>query len=342
MPTDGFTAADLKTLLGGGALPNGNKMADVLGALKPAPGPTPTPTPPVGPPNNDPRVDISAMPAASRLQIANIYHAWGANMVKPHEGWHSTNGPGGTQGDGSGEKFIQFHANMKSDFVAYLKQHNPALLDKNGNLPAWDTTKDLPPEFWTAKPPLAKHGIGWRLPGFLTAAGNAGPPPETFSIHGRTISSLNDIKTIDELGQIWGLSGAHGVAHNVLGGEMGGYASVEDPAFMLWHFGVIEGTRAAWYATDSGKAWLAQHPSGFTDPSANQHMMGEMGEMMTAGPLTEQDLEKVKKAPSLWPMGEIFEAGVGFLDPAMRAKTAENVKRLPKNEDRLFKPDRQQ
>jgi hypothetical protein len=149
------------------------------------------------------------------------------------------------------------------------------------------------------------------------------------------IKTLNDIQSPDELGQIWGLSGAHGVAHNDLGGEMGGFASVEDPAFMLWHFGVIEQNRDDWLATASGQAWVKTHPSGWTDPGANVHSMMAMA----AQPLSEEELQnKINNAPPLWPMGQVFEAGVGFRDEQKRRMAEDNVKQKPNLSDRMHHP----
>ncbi len=171
-------------------------------------------------------------------------------MVKHHESWHSENGSGGTKGKDSGEKILQFHAKMKNEFVTWLGKQTPPmtdLLDKNGLLPTWDTTQPLPKEFWSG---CSNHSIDWKTPAFLT---NTADASQQLKLDGRTITCLSDIKSPDELGRVWGKSGAHAIAHIRLGDEMSGFASVRDPAFMLWHFGVLENIRADWLKTDSGK-----------------------------------------------------------------------------------------
>jgi hypothetical protein len=222
-----------------------------------------------------PQVDISTLSAPDRKKVADLWKSFGPKMVPMHEDWHSTHGSGGTRGPGSGEVFMQFHANLMKDFSKVIETKDPALFKKlNGQLPVWDTTKALPKEFqFPDMDPKMKgpKGIDWKPPAYLSAKGggesfvlkDASPP--------KTIKSLNDIKSADELGRVLGASGVHAVGHIRLGGKMGGFASIATPPFQLWH-GKMEEIRKEWLTTPSGKAAAKAHPpEGFTDPNANSH-----------------------------------------------------------------------
>jgi hypothetical protein len=164
------------------------------------------------------------------------------------------------------------------------------------------------------------------MPGFLSVDPVKG---QTFTLktpenpEGRVITCLNDIKNPDELGRVWGESGAHAVAHNKLGKEMASFASVRDPAFLLWHFGVIETSRAEWLNTDSGKAWQKDHPSGWTDPNVDAGRVKAM---------PKGEAAKGMRSPEKMPWGddELREAGVGFTDPSERAKAKQRVATQPR------------
>jgi hypothetical protein len=219
-----------------------------------------------------PRVEVSSLSVADRKALAKLWVPFGKKMIPMHEAWHSVNGSGGTLGPGSGEKFMQFHANLMNDFVKLLKaKPNAGLFARlNGQLPTWNTSTDLPVEL--RYPGMKATHLDWTVPGYLTAAGG-GQPFELNDVPGkpaRRIASLEDIKSPDELGRVLGRSGVHAVGHIQLGGIMAGFSSVSVAPFMLWH-GKMEELRADWLATASGKAWLKKHPSGWTDPKANAH-----------------------------------------------------------------------
>ncbi len=233
-----------------------------------------------------PRVEVTTLPPETRAAIGKGWVDWIANtgMIPIHEDWHSRNGSGGTRGPGSGELFMQFHAEMMEGYKAHLKElGRQDLLDAcNGDLPVWDTAKDLPDEFGFAD--QARKNIGWTRPAWLTIDG-AKPGQPTFRLDGREIKSLNDLRTPDEVGRALG-TGPHGVGHNQLSGQMAGFKSVGVGAFMLWH-GLMEVIRNEWSRTDSGQAWLAQHPSGWTKPrdigaADHAHMGHDMNHDMGA------------------------------------------------------------
>jgi hypothetical protein len=306
-----FSVTDLERLIGKlPVLPNRPNFDDLVkSTLSAAPAPV-----------SAPPIEIRDIPPARRAQMATLYQQWAdtTGMVAHHEAWHGMNGPGGTKGKKTGEKFLQFHAQMRDEFVAWLGRQKPPrtdLLDKNGLLPTWDTTQPLPKEFW---PGTVHHSIDWALPAFLTPTPK---PGQELKLDGRTIRCLNDIKTPDELGRVWGESGAHAVAHSELDGEMGGFASVRDPAFMLWHFGVMETNRADWLKTDSGKAWQSKHPSGWTNPDADAGHV----DLPKGGPIY-----KPQSGGKFFTADQIREAGVGF-DPTdvRRAEAAARVKARP-------------
>lgn len=222
-----------------------------------------------------PQVEISSLSAPDRKKVADLWKSFGPKMVPMHETWHSTHGSGGTRGPGSGEVFMQFHANLMKDFSKVIETKDPALFKKlNGQLPVWDTTKALPKEFhFPDMDPKTKgpKGIDWKAPSYLSAKGGT----ESFVLKDaqppKTIKSLNDIKSVDELGRVLGASGVHAVGHIRLAGKMGGFASIATPPFQLWH-GKMEEIRKEWLTTPSGKAAAKAHPpEGFADANANSH-----------------------------------------------------------------------
>ncbi len=243
-----------------------------------------------------PAIDITKVSPADRAEIAALWKTFGPGMVPMHEKWHSVNGSGGTQGPGSGEKFMQFHANLMKDFRNVLATKAPDLYKRlNNQLPAWDTTLPLPKEFWfpgmlaSAKGP---HGVDWTPPAYLTAKGGGDSYVLNDANQHKTIRSLNDITSADELGRVLGASGMHAVGHVRLGGKMNTFASIATPPFQLWH-GKMEEIRAEWLKTPSGQAAAKAHPpDGFLDPNANSHsalMKMPMGDKATNGapPITD-------------------------------------------------------
>lgn len=242
------------------------------------------PAAPLGPP-----VEISSLSAADRKKVADLWKTFGPKMVPMHEAWHSANGSGGTKGPGSGEKFLQFHANLMKDFAKVLETQDPALFKRlNNQLPSWDTTKALPKELeypGMLKSAKAPTGIDWKPPGYLTAQGGGEPYVLNDAGQNKTIRSLNDIKTADELGRVMGASGMHAVGHVRLGGKMNTFASIATPPFQLWH-GKMEEIRKEWLTTPAGKAAAAAHPpEGFLDPNANSHSAA-MAKVPRGTPLT--------------------------------------------------------
>jgi hypothetical protein len=212
--------------------------------------------------------DINDLPAATRKGLADEWKKWAKPMVPSHERWHQQNGTGGTEGKGSGEKFMQFHANLMNDFKSHLKKTNPELLKKAGSeVPSWDTSKALPKEFHFKG--MEQSRIDAPIPGWATEKGN-GRDAVTLEGSRTPIRKLNDIKNPDELGRALGESGFHAEGHSQLGGPMAGFASVGEAPFMLWH-GKMEEIRTAWKGTESGRAWMKAHPSGWTQPGANSH-----------------------------------------------------------------------
>ncbi len=218
-----------------------------------------------------PRVNVNDLTPTQRQELSTAWVEWirDTNMIPMHEDWHSQNGSGGTRGPGSGERFMQFHANMMEHFKDHLREiGRQDLIDAcHGDLPVWDTKNDLPEEFAYAD--MVKNNIGWEIPSWLTIDG-AKPGEATFRLDGREIKSLNDLRSIDELGRALGESGVHAVGHVELAGQMAGFKSVGVGAFMLWH-GLMEVMRSQWGRTDAGQAWTAKHPSGWTSPTANNH-----------------------------------------------------------------------
>ncbi len=226
--------------------------------------------------DQEPKVDIldPKWTSAKMKLLVSEYDAFikSRQMVPFHEAWHSVNGSGGTKNKGSGEWFIQFHAQMGGDFVEFMKMRGTAdgaLVD--GSLPEWrDMTRPIPAEF--IKPPSVKNNIRWKPPAFLQPKNALGAGPATMNLDGRRITCLDDITSMDELGRVLGESGAHAVAHIELNdGLMPTFKSVAAPPFILWHYGAIEKFRHEWLKTDSGMKWLEANPQGWTQPNLDAH-----------------------------------------------------------------------
>jgi hypothetical protein len=210
--------------------------------------------------------DINDLAPAARQGIADAWvdYVSSRNLVPQHMEWHSQNGPGGTEGAGSGERFLQYHANLLNGFATHPGAR-AALEATGGALPIWNTTRPLPAE-------LSYEGQETRTvteqrPGYLTAAGLA-PGEQPCEIDGRQIRSLNDSSTLDLLGRVMGECGYHASVHNELGGDMGNSRSIVLPPFLVWH-GDIHQVNREWHAVEAGQAWLRENPTGWTDPGAN-------------------------------------------------------------------------
>lgn len=246
-----------------------------------------------------PPVDISKLSAADQKAVAKAWVTFGTKMVPMHEQWHGLNGSGGTKGPKSGELFVQFHANMMKDFMAELRRTSPKLAGRlNNQLPTWNTEKDPIPTALAYKGMATDSSIKWKVPDYLTAKGGT----EAFTLKDdggtKVIKSLNDISSVDELGRVFGTSGAHAVGHVRLGGTMAAFQSVSVAPFMLWH-GKFEEIRQAWLQTDSGKAAAKAHPpEGWTDNKANSHqamMAMKPGQWAGSGPklMSESEVQKL-------------------------------------------------
>lgn len=227
-----------------------------------------------------PPVSIHSLTPAERQRLVNLWLEFGPKMVAMHTQWHEANGAGGTQGPGSGEKFMQFHANLMKDFAALVAKKAPALwFDKlKQSLPAWNPASAIPKEFQFADmigSSKGPKGIDWPIPAYLTNAAKPGQDLTLF-LEDNTpviVGSLKDIKDVDLLGRVLGLSGAHAVGHVRSGGAMSGFASVGVPFFLLWHGSVMEGIRRNWLASTTGAAEAKRFPpEGFHDNRANGHM----------------------------------------------------------------------
>lgn len=196
-------------------------------------------------------------------------------MEGDHRHWHEmkSNGSGGVKGPGSGEPFIQYHSNLMLGFLEKLKTE-PELFEKlHRQLPKWDMNKPLPKAFqYVTMNEDAKRGLNFKVPAWLTPKGDGTSryvlKDERWR-QPRVISSLNDIKSVDELGRVLGASGVHGEVHVRLGGIMVGNDSLPAPPFVLWH-AEIERIRLAWLQTPSGQAAAALYPpDGYKRPNAN-------------------------------------------------------------------------
>jgi hypothetical protein len=273
---------------------------------------------------NNARFDVvTAKGVSASQELADLYRDWAdPGMIPPHEDWHSENGSGGTQGVGSGEKFLMFHEQMLSDFLQKVKAEGSpellaALTDKKGvvRLPLIDFTKDVPDAYFVDKNGIDNRRINYKTPDFLerkSQQAKNGKDGETFSFTNgageqQTVTSLEDIKTLDDLGRVIGESGAHAVGHVELGGQMGSFDSVAVAAFLLWHGWVVEVTQE-WLKTPNGKAWK---------PEASRSMDNALSHM-------GHDMDAMEVAPSTM-LADAEAAADRAAEAAEKAEAAMNA-----------------
>jgi hypothetical protein len=211
--------------------------------------------------------DINALNAEVRqgFNDAWVEYVENRNLIPNHLAWHQANGPGGIGGEGTGERFLQYHANLIDGLKEYVGNGFP-LNETGGQIPVWDTRRALPEEFTFSgnrtRTPRSQR------PAYLTAEGIGGNQTSPCRIDGVAINSLNDVQTPDVLGRAIGECGYHASVHVELGGEMANTRSVARSPFM-GHHGNIHDINRDWHATEPGQAWLAENPTGWTDPEAN-------------------------------------------------------------------------
>lgn len=130
---------------------------------------------------------------------------------------------------------------------------------KNSDLAVWGpdtaTAQEVAKAFPLAKnvtvnPRLPDEKIA--LPSYLTLDGGG----DNFVLEGRSVESLNDIQSVDELGRVIGMSGFHGRGHSLIGGTMSSFESPRNPQFYSWH-GEIDSIIDQWKNnTKAGQNWF--------------------------------------------------------------------------------------
>jgi hypothetical protein len=190
-------------------------------------------------------------------------------------------------------------------------------------------TKDLPVAFQSRG---AGKNIGWEVPNFLSRKTADSARGQVFNLDRQKITSLDDIKTMDDLGRVLGESGAHAVAHVELGGGMAGFKSVAEPAFVLWHYGAIEKIRNQWLQTDNGKKWLTANPQGWSRPFLDTHdeVMHDVVDQVTTQRVSRDGTSFQAAAPG--------PARASRGGPAMAARPA--TASAPKSRGQLLREDR--
>ncbi|MFO0725208.1 MAG: tyrosinase family protein [Myxococcota bacterium] len=204
------------------------------------------------------------MSAAQLTKLAKLHDAFMSPAhLKEHSAWHEVNGSGGTRGPGSGELFLLFHHQMMTMFSDYCAQNGGKELLTEGKVPIWDPTKAIPAQVKNTKATRDNSNPNIPMPQWLllkgekaTAAGQKRwGATATGDITG--IKSLDDVKTLDDLGRLMGTSGYHGSAHNEIGGTMATFGSPQDPIFFGWH-GHIDDIMLKWaFKTANGQKWMS-------------------------------------------------------------------------------------
>lgn len=169
------------------------------------------------------------------------------DMLKNHEAWHDVNGPGGTQGAGSGNLFLLFHHEMMLQFQRFLKDNGGSDLLP---MPIWDPMKAIPEE--VAYQPRDSNNPAIPLPSWLTLEGGHDEAPGDIT----GVKSLKDVKSVDDLGRILGTSGYHATGHEDIGGTMATFASPADPVFFGWHGHIDDLLMKFLYLTENGRTWM--------------------------------------------------------------------------------------
>src|SRR5207244_10396016 len=89
--------------------------------------------------------------SSERTELATLIKAYvqRPGVLKAHEDWHMMNGSGGTQGSGSGQRFLAFHRNYIGGLEDWIKSQGlgPAKLKKFVPLPKWKPSTKIPNEF---------------------------------------------------------------------------------------------------------------------------------------------------------------------------------------------------
>ncbi len=207
------------------------------------------------------------MSAAKLTLLSKLHNSFMTPAhLQEHSSWHEVNGSGGTRGPGSGDLFLLFHHQMMTMLSDYCAQNGGKALLTDGKVPIWDPTQAIPSQIKNAKAQRKTSNPNIPMPQWLLLKGEAataaglkrwGSAP-TGDITG--IKTLDDVKTLDDLGRLLGTSGYHGSAHNEIGGTMSSFGSPQDPIFFGWH-GHIDDIMLKWvYKTANGQKW-------FSDPA---------------------------------------------------------------------------
>jgi hypothetical protein len=207
------------------------------------------------------------------------------DMIQMHVDWHKVNGPGGTQGPGSGSKFGIFHAVMIAECDAMLiSMHGTEVM-------AWDAGNPIPTEFVgpTGADARKTNDPHVTTPVYLTLDGTGDPGEWGTASPLGGYTKLGDIPDYDTLWRIMGESGYHNAVHTRMGGVMGTVESPKDPtAFFGWH-GHLENIARTWMTTPNGLRWLASdegqsYLQQLADAGCSMDGMGNMN--MTGTPPT--------------------------------------------------------
>ena len=170
------------------------------------------------------RHDLDSLSSVERTELADLIrnHVTQA-VLDEHEAWHQIHRSGGTEGTGSGERFLAFHRN----FIGKLEDN---LISQGKNqyvpLPTWNPKDPIPSEF--SHPGRSTSNPQKQLPTWATESGGSDRAP-IFNY-----TSLGQFQSSDELGRSLG-DNFHGSVHTTIGGDMSSFRSPRDPIFYPWH-----------------------------------------------------------------------------------------------------------
>ncbi|RYZ05439.1 MAG: hypothetical protein EOO73_19505 [Myxococcales bacterium] len=200
---------------------------------------------------------------------ANYFAVYGDHMLSAHDDWHLLNGPGGTDGPGSGTAFMGFHRAMMNELRKFAMEN-----DGRHALPISTVGLVIPPWLGDAMQALGAAGFSeeyaprfndqmtdWGLPSYLTV--NATPSANWLNssvwVGVNNYTRIGDMPDLDTLGQAIAVE-YHASLHSAVGGTMSSFYSPADPIFYGWH-GLIDGLADVWLATPKGQAWAAANPT---------------------------------------------------------------------------------
>jgi hypothetical protein len=132
------------------------------------------------------RRTLTSLSPNERMELSSLIKKYTKKpgVMKEHEDWHMTNGPGGLTGPGSGKRFLAFHRNYVGKLEDLIKSEvsDGKKLKKFVPLPKWKPSTIIPIEFAYAGRLTDDPKI--KTPTWLTVKGGASMTGNTTATSG--------------------------------------------------------------------------------------------------------------------------------------------------------------